>query len=124
MASSVLIVDDSPLVRQSLVRLFADGGFEVCGEAESGPAALEKAQNLNPSLIVMDLSMPGMNGIETARRLRQILPTVEIILLSDYGGMFPEQETRAVGIAAIVSKVECSSVLLSEARILLRQTAA
>lgn len=124
MASSVLIVDDSPLVRQCLVRLFADGGFEVCDEAESGPAAIEKAQRLNPSLIVMDLSMPGMNGIEAARRLRQILPTVVIIILSDYGGMFPDQEARAVGIAAIVSKVECSSVLLREARILLRQTAA
>jgi len=124
MASSVLIVDDSPLVRQSLVRLFADGGFEVCGEAESGPAAIEKAQGLNPSLIVMDLSMPGMNGIEAARCLRQILPTVVIILLSDYGGMFPEQTASAVGIAAVVSKVECSSVLLSEARILLHQAAA
>jgi len=72
----------------------------------------------------MDLSMPGMNGLEAARRLRQILPTVAIIILSDYGGMFPEQETRAAGIAAILSKVECSSVLLREARILLRQTAA
>jgi two-component system, chemotaxis family, chemotaxis protein CheY len=124
MASSVLIVDDSPLVRQSLMRLFADGGFEVCGEAESGPAAIEKAQKLNPSLIVMDLSMPEMNGIEAARCLRQILPRVVIILLSDYGGMFPEQETRAAGIAAIVSKVECLSVLLREARILLGQAAA
>ncbi|HSZ63632.1 MAG TPA: response regulator transcription factor [Terriglobales bacterium] len=124
MASSVLIVDDSPAVRQGLVRLFADGGFEVCGEAENGPAAIEQAQRLNPSLIVMDLSMPGMNGIEAARCLKQTLPTVVIIILSDYGGMFPEQETRAIGIAAIVSKVECPSVLLREARILLGQAAA
>jgi CheY-like chemotaxis protein len=124
MASSILIVDDSPPVRESLVRLFADGGFQVCGEADSGPAAIEKAQRLNPSLVVMDLSMPGMNGIEAARRLRQILPAVVIIILSDYGGMFPEQVARAAGIAAIVSKVECSSVLLREAKILLGQTAA
>jgi CheY-like chemotaxis protein len=59
MAGSVLIVDDSSAVRQALVRLFADGGFEVCGEAESGREAIEKAQGLNPGLIVMDLSMPG-----------------------------------------------------------------
>ena len=124
MASSILIVDDSPPVRESLVRLFADGGVQVCGEADSGPAAIEKAQRLNPSLVVMDLSMPGMNGIEAARRLRQILPAVVIIILSDYGGMFPEQVARAAGIAAIVSKVECSSVLLREAKILLGQTAA
>ena len=124
MARSVLIVDDSSAVRQALVRLFADGGFDVCGEAASGPEAIEKAQGLNPGLIVMDLSMPVMNGIEAARCLRQLLPTVLIIILSDYGGLFPEQEARSLGIVAIVSKAECSSVLLHEARTLLCQTAA
>jgi len=109
MTRSVLIVDDSSVVRQALVRLFADGGFEV---------------GLNPGLIVMDLSMPVMNGLEAARCLRQLLPTVPIILLSDYGGLFPEQEARSAGIAAIVSKAECSSVLLHEARTLLCLTAA
>ncbi len=124
MARSVLIVDDNSVVRQALVRLFIDGGFEVCGEAESGHAAIEKAQGLNPGLIVMDLSMPGMNGIEAARCLRQLLPTAMIIILSDYGGMFREEETNSLGIAAVVSKAECSSVLLHEARSLLPQTAA
>jgi two-component system chemotaxis response regulator CheY len=119
MARSVLIVDDSSLVREALVRLFVEGGFEVCGDAESGRAAIEKAQGLNPGLIVMDFSMPGMNGIEAARGLRQLLPTAVIIILSDYGGMFREEETGALGIAAIVSKAECSSVLLHEARTLL-----
>jgi two-component system, chemotaxis family, chemotaxis protein CheY len=119
MARSVLIVDDSSVVRQALVRLFADDGFEVCGEAENGREAIEKAQGLNPGLIVMDLSMPEMNGIEAARCLRQLLPTVVIIILSDYGGMFADQEARSVGIAAIVSKAECTSVLLYEARTLL-----
>ena len=124
MDRSVLIVDDSSAVRQALVRLFADSGFDVCGEAASGREAIEKAQGLNPGLIVMDLSMPVMNGIEAARCLRQLLPTVLIIILSDYGGLFPEQEARSLGIAAIVSKAEWSSVLLHEARTLLCQTAA
>ena len=124
MDRSILIVDDSLAVRQALVRLFADGGFDVCGEAASGLEAIEKAQGLNPGLIVMDLSMPAMNGIEAARCLRQLLPTVLIIILSDYGGLFPEQEARSLGNAAIVSKAECSSVLLHEARTLLCQTAA
>lgn len=122
MAWTVLIVDDSSVVRQALVRVFVDDGFEVCGEAESGRAAIEKAQVLNPDLIVMDLSMPGINGIEAARCLRQLLPTTVIIILSDYGGMFREEDT--VGIAAVVSKAECSSVLLYEAKRLLRQNAA
>jgi DNA-binding NarL/FixJ family response regulator len=121
MAKSVLIVDDNSVVRHALVRLFVEGGFEVCGEAESGRAAIEKAQGLDPGLIVMDLSMPGMSGIEAARCLRHLLPTTFIIILSDYGGMFPEGETSSLGIAAIVSKAECSSVLLYEARTLLGQ---
>ncbi len=70
----------------------------------------------------MDLSMPGMNGIEAARCLRQLLPKAMIIILSDYGGMFREEETGSLGIAAIVSKAECPSALLHEARTLLRQT--
>lgn len=124
MAGSVLIVDDSSIVRKALVRLFAEGGFEVRGEAENGPEAIEKARALNPDLIVIDLSMPGMNGLEAARCLRQLLPTVLIIILSDYGGLFPEQELDSIGIAAIVSKAECSTGLLYTARTLLCHTAA
>ena len=67
MAKSIFIVDDNSAVRHALVRLFVDGGFEVCGEAESGREAIERAQGLNPALIVMDLSMPVINGIEAAR---------------------------------------------------------
>jgi DNA-binding NarL/FixJ family response regulator len=104
MAGSVLIVDDNSVVREALVQLFVNGGFEVCGEAESGRAAIEKARGLNPGLIVMDLSMPGMNGIEAARCLRQFLPNAVIIILSDYGGMFSEEEMGPLGITAIVSK--------------------
>jgi len=66
------------------VRLFADGGFDVCG-GRDGREAIEKAQGLNPGLIVMDLSMPVMNGIDAARCLRQLLPRVLIIILSDTG---------------------------------------
>jgi DNA-binding NarL/FixJ family response regulator len=121
MARSVLIVDDNSVVRQALVRLYVEGGFEVSGEAASGREAIEKAQVLNPGLIVTDLSMPGMNGFETARSLRQLLPTAVIILLSDYGGMFRAEETDSLGIAAITSKAESSSVLRHEARTLLRQ---
>ena len=123
MGRSILIVDDSPSVRRALVRLLADGGFEVCGEAESGSEGVEKAQALNPGLIVMDLSMPGMDGIEAARRIRLLLPMIPIIILSNYAGLFPEQETESIGIAAIVSKAECSSVLLHVARNLFGQAA-
>jgi DNA-binding NarL/FixJ family response regulator len=120
---SVFIVDDNSAVRRSLVRLFTSGGFDVCGEAENGEEAIDIARQLNPGLIVMDISMPGISGIDAARSLRQVLPRVQIILLSDYVLLFQDHEARSLGISAIVSKSECSSVLLFQARTLL-QTAA
>ena len=66
---SVLVVDDNPLVRRALCELNTrEGDFTVCGEAENGGGAIEKAQLLSPNLIVTDLSMPGMNGLEETLR--------------------------------------------------------
>ena len=75
MAKAVLVVDDNALIRQALCELFKrEADFEVCGEAENGREAIEKAQQLHPDLIVMDLSMPVMNGIEAARVLKGLMP--------------------------------------------------
>src|SRR5437016_13578448 len=77
MAKAVLIVDDNALIRQALCEMFKrEADFEVCGEAENGQEAIEKAQQLHPDLIVMDLSMPVMNGIEAASVLKSLMPTV------------------------------------------------
>ena len=59
--------------------------FEVCGEAENGRVAIEKAQLLRPDLIVLDLSMPEMNGFEAARVLKRVMPTVPLIMYSAFG---------------------------------------
>ncbi len=68
MVKSVLIVDDNPIVRNALCELLArEEDFDVCGEAENGREAIEKAQQLCPDLIVTDLSMPVMNGLEETR---------------------------------------------------------
>jgi len=78
---SVLIVDDSAYVRQALCELFKrEGDFEVCGEAENGKDAIKKAQELRPDLIVLDLSMPVMNGFDAARTLK----TVDAYGAADY----------------------------------------
>jgi len=75
MAKTVLIVDDNALIRQALCEMFKrEADFEVCGEAENGREAIEKAQRLHPDLIVMDLSMPVMNGIDAARVLKGMMP--------------------------------------------------
>ncbi len=80
MAKSVLIVDDVEIIRRALCQLFtSEADFDVCGEAENGREAIEKAQELRPDLIVLDLSMPVMNGIDAARVLRRLMPAVPLI---------------------------------------------
>ena len=70
MAKTVLIVDDNAYIRRALCELFTrEAEFKVCGEAANGRQALSKVLELHPDLIVMDLSMPEMNGLETAREL-------------------------------------------------------
>src|SRR6202162_4239610 len=125
MAKMVLVVDDNAVIRQALSRLFTlESDFDVCGEAENGQDAIEKAQALHPDLIVMDLSMPVMNGIDAARTLKTLMPTVPVIMFSDYSDVFSEKEARSAGISALVSKSEHVSVLIGKARSLLDQLAA
>jgi DNA-binding NarL/FixJ family response regulator len=125
MAKMVLVVDDNAVVRQALCRLFtSEADLDVCGEAENGQDAIEKAQVLHPDLIVMDLSMPVMNGIDAARTLKTLIPTVPVIIFSDYSEVFSENEARSVGISALASKSEHVSALIAKVRALLYPTAA
>jgi DNA-binding NarL/FixJ family response regulator len=123
MLGSVLVVDDNAFVRQAVTRLFkSQGDFEVCGEAHNGQLAIEAAQRLHPDLIVMDISMPVMNGIEASRVLKVVMPKVPIIVFSDYSDALSEQDADAAGISARISKGGSLSVLLGKARSLLHRS--
>jgi DNA-binding NarL/FixJ family response regulator len=120
MAGSVLIVDDNEFMRHTLRRLFmSQPDFDVCGEANNGREAIEKAQQLYPDLIVMDLSMPEMSGIEAASILYNLMPTVPIIIFSEHANVLSSLEASSLGISAVVSKSEHIALLLGEARTLL-----
>ena len=125
MTKSVLIVDDNASIRRAVCALFrSEADFEVCGVAENGKEAIEKAQKLHPDLIVLDLSMPLMNGIDAARALRRLMPTVPLIVFSEYSDVFSAEEARSAGVSALVSKSEHASVLIGKARSLLYPVAA
>jgi two-component system, NarL family, nitrate/nitrite response regulator NarL len=116
----VLLVDDNADIRASVGRLFqVHPAFEVVGEAEHGRDAIEKAPRLRPDLIVLDLSMPVMNGLEAAPRLIKVLPNVWIILLTAHE--FPEihRLLREKGIHAVVSKDQASTHLIPQAESLI-----
>jgi two-component system, chemotaxis family, chemotaxis protein CheY len=125
MARTVLIVDDNASIRQMLCDLFKpEADFEVCGEAENGKEAIAKAQALHPDLIVLDLSMPIMNGLDAARELKRLMPTVPLIMYRAFGDGFVEEQARLVGISELVSKSQPATILVSKARSLLYRTAA
>lgn len=117
MCHTILIADDNRSIRQGLRELFEqEEDFEVCGDVENGREAVEKAQELHPDLILLDLSMPVMNGLEAARVLSQMMPKVPLIMYSAFSDSFTEKEARSAGVSAMVSKSEDISVLLGKAR--------
>src|SRR5437667_7214974 len=126
MVKSVLIEDDNALVRQGLCELFSrEADFEICGEAENGWEAIAEAQDLHPDLILLDLSMPVMNGLDAARALKRLMPEVPIVMFSmfsAYSDSFTEKEARSAGASVLVSKSEQMSVLVGIARNLVYAT--
>lgn len=79
----VLLVDDHILLRKGLASVLTpERGFEVVGEASDGQEALERAQALMPDLVLMDIYMPGMSGLEATRRIKEVLPYVKVVILT------------------------------------------
>src|SRR2546425_1454355 len=85
MPETILIVDDHPLTRSALTALLEQNGFSVVGDAADGEAAIQQARDLRPDLVLLDLSMPGMNGLEALPRLREAAPSAEVVVLTASG---------------------------------------
>jgi DNA-binding NarL/FixJ family response regulator len=125
MVKSILIVDDNAFVRKALCEMFKrERDFDICGEAENGRDAIEKAKQLRPDLVVLDLSMPVMNGLEAARVLKRLMPNVPLIMYSAFGDRCVEQQASLVGVSSVISKSEPATHVVGTARSLLMQTAA
>lgn len=118
MRKCILIVDDNVRVRQAIRAIFeADPDFLVCGEATDGQDAIRKARQLHPDLVVLDMSMPAMNGIQAAHVLSISMSHVPLILLTARTCIEPE--ARAAGISVVLSKAEAAIGLIPHVRSLL-----
>jgi DNA-binding NarL/FixJ family response regulator len=81
----ILIADDHHLIRRGVADLLSkEAGWEICGEATDAAQALQKASELNPDLVLLDISLPDGSGLEAARRIRQEIPHVRILMMSHH----------------------------------------
>jgi DNA-binding NarL/FixJ family response regulator len=107
MRTRFLIVDDNELVRQSLrTALQANPEWEIAGEASNGQEGVEVFQTSRPNLVILDFQMPGMNGIETARRILEIAPAMPIVLFTQHASPELEKHALSAGIRSVVSKTD------------------
>jgi len=104
-APRILVVDDHDIVRQGVCALItSQPGWEVCGEARTGREAIAMAGESRPDIIVMDLLMPDLNGLDAARQIKKKLPLVEILILSGHEDTELIQTVFDAGIRAFIFK--------------------
>lgn len=120
--NAVLIVDDNVSVRFAL-RMFLENSLRmrVCGEAANGLEAIAIAEEHHPGVVVMDLSMPSMNGVEAASIIKKMTPQSRIIVFTLYSDSVGETMARAAGVDVVVSKTEGATGLLAALRPFLSQ---
>ena len=113
----IVLVDDQASVRRGLrMRLSMEPDVEVVGEAESGEAALRLVRALSPDVVLMDVEMPGMDGIVATAALRATAPHVAVVILSLYDDARTRARAREAGAAAFVAKHQAKSTLLATIR--------
>src|SRR5215472_9789983 len=122
MPNSVLIVDDNAAMRRVMRSLLeSTTALEICGEAVDGVDAIEKAKQLSPDLILLDLSMPRMNGAEVASVLKSRMPDVAIILFTAFDEGMGKSLAAALGVDLVLPKIEGMTALAERTQALLAQ---
>lgn len=113
----ILIADDHDIVRAGIRLLIkSEPGWEICGEAADGREAVALAEKLQPDLIVLDLTMPEMNGLEAARQIKKRLPEVELVMLTAHDNEDLVHQVFEVGARSYILKTEAAKHLIPAIR--------
>jgi DNA-binding NarL/FixJ family response regulator len=117
----ILVADDHESVRKGVcIILGTRGDIEVCGEASNGQEAIDKAHELKPDLIILDITMPVLSGIDAAETIRKTLPHVPILFLSMHHSRQIITEAKRIGVRGYVKKSDAAMTLLSAVDAILR----
>jgi DNA-binding NarL/FixJ family response regulator len=112
MPRPVLVADDNPTIRKMLCKMFErEDDYDLCAEARDGAEAIALAIQHKPDLIILDLSMPVMNGLDAARELKRIMPNIPIILFTQHSDLSTALGITNLNIDRIVSKNDASSLM-------------
>ncbi len=119
----ILIADDNATVRRGLRGVIEHNeDWNVCGEAVDGREAIERARELHPDILLLDLAMPGMNGFDAARELAKLEPNVQILLCTVQLSTFVLRQAEKMGIQGAVSKSKVSQITDGIAALLRHET--
>jgi two-component system phosphate regulon response regulator PhoB len=119
---TVLVVDDNSALRRIISQAFVSAGFSVC-EAGNGQEAINVAEKSSPDLIILDLVMPVMNGLQAAPELRRVAPQTIIILFTLYGSEMEPFDASKTGIDLVLSKTDSLPLVVEKARKLVHKPA-
>jgi two-component system response regulator NreC len=110
----ILIADDNDMVRRGVIGLLSDeSDWTVCGEAKDGSEAIQKARELLPDVILLDISMPGMSGLDVARRLRFELPNAKLLVISQHDPFLMLPQAIEAGCDACLDKSRLATDLVA-----------
>jgi len=108
----VLLVDDHDVIREGLKRMLApEGDIQVVGEAISGEDAVVQAQRLRPDIVLMDIKMPGMDGIAATRQLREKIPDIRVVILTLYDHEYVTQAIEAGAWGYVLKEASCEQLI-------------
>ena len=120
MAARILLVDDFQKIRSGVRSLLMSEPMEICGEAENGREAIERVRELHPDVVILDIIMPVMNGIEAAHEIHRIAPSTKIIFFTIEDTPEAAAFAHLVGVDCLVPKASAGKELVPTLRRLLQ----
>jgi DNA-binding NarL/FixJ family response regulator len=120
MTARILVVDDFQKIRSGVRSLLMSESVEICGEAENGREAIERVRELHPDLVILDIIMPVMNGIEAAHEIHRMSPSTKIVFFTIEDTPQAAAFARSIGVDGVVPKAAAGKELIPTLRRLLK----